>query len=112
MVKPDKTVSPGVANLIPPELQEILWNLHQATPLIPSIFDLRRGKGQHTQHIHHICLLPYYDKKHTEQLAQLALNNIRITVLRTDNGWLMRLSNRLLEAQYEEMPGPEQGSLF
>lgn len=107
-----RMVSPGVANLIPVDLQTFIWSLYEATPLIPSIFDLRRGHGQYTQHVYHICLLPYYDKKHTAQLAQPSLNNIRVTVLSTNNGLLMRLSNKLLETQYGEKPGPEQGTLF
>lgn len=112
METPIRTVSPGVARLIPLNLQEIIWMIHAANPLLPSIFELSKGKARYTQHINHLCLLPYYNKRHTVKLSQPALDDIRITVLRTDSGWLMRLSNRLLEGQYGEKPGPEQGSLF
>lgn len=110
MLKPDRTVSPGVAYLISKELQEILWNIHKETPYIPSLFDLRKGHGQ-TQHIYHICLVPYYEKKYTVELEnQFA---IRITILRTDTGLLMRLSSKRLEDKYRQSPpGLQQGDLF
>lgn len=108
----DRRVSPGVANLVSPELQDHLWAIHRLQPLTPSIFDLRRGRGRHIQHISHLCLLSHYDQQHTVKLSQPALDDIRITVLMTASGWLMRLSNRLLEAQYGKRPGPEQGNLF
>lgn len=107
-----RTVSPGIKYLISEELQNILWEIHREKPLSPSsIFDLRQGRIRQTQNIYHLCL-PYYDKRHIVQLSQPALDNIRITILRTDKGWLMRLSNRLLEAKYAQMSGPEQGTLF
>lgn len=112
MSQPDRIVSPGVNHLVTKELQDYLWFIHKLQPLSPSIFDLRRGKGRNTQHINHLCLQPYYDKRHTVQLSQPALDDIRITVLSSDKGWLMRLSNRLLEAQYARIYGPEQGTLF
>lgn len=95
---PNRSVSPGVTRLIPPELQEILWNLHQDQPLLPSIFDLRKGQGRYTQHINQICLLPYFYKHHTIELAQ-PLDNLRLTVLQTEAGLLMRLSSKTLEAE-------------
>lgn len=107
-----RTVSPGINNFVSEELQTILWDIHRENPLSPSIFDLRHGRGRHTQNIYHLCLLPYYHKRHIMQMSQPALDNIRITVLRTGKGWLMRLSNRLLEAQYGERSGPEQETLF
>lgn len=115
MPSPERTVSPGITRLIPPELQEILWSLHAAHPLLPSIFNLRKGKGLYTQHVDHLCLLPYYDKRHTVELPQ-PLHDIRITILQTDTGLLMRLSNKALEAELSQQPPvperPEQGQLF
>ncbi len=112
MPEHDRSISPGVANLVSPELQDHLWAIHHLQPLTPSIFDLRRGHGRYIQHISHLCLLPYYDQQHTVKLSQPALDDIRITVLRTTSGWLMRLSNRLLEDRYGKRSGPEQGNLF
>lgn len=112
MPSPERAVSPGVARLIPPELQEFIWVIHEEIPLLPSIFDLRKGKGRYTQHVDHLCLLPYHDKRHTIEIAQ-PLNDLRITLLQTETGILMRLSNKQLEAEYSHQPtGPEQGELF
>ena len=106
-----RSVSPGVARLIPKELQEILWTLHQEHPLLPSIFELK-SRGRYTQHINHLCLLPYYDQHHTVKIAQ-PINDIRVTILQTDNSLLMRLSNKQLEADLSPSQiGPEQGELF
>lgn len=112
MPPPKRTVSPGVACLIPPKLQEILWALHQEQPLLPSIFDLRKGQGRYTQHIDHLCLLPYYDQHHTVEVEK-PLDDIRITILPVETGLLMRLSNKALEAGQTQKPAaPEQGELF
>lgn len=112
MPEQNRIISPGVRHLIMPELQDYLWAIHSNMPLSPSIFDLRRGKGKGL-HIQHISLCPFYEKKYyTVQISQPVLDDIRITVLRIDTGWLMRLSNRQLETQYGKMSGPEQGFLF
>lgn len=115
MQPPKKSVSPGVKTLIPSELQAILWALHEAQPLLPCIFDLRKGRGRYVQHINHLCLLPYYDQVHTVELAK-PLNDISITLLRTDTGLLMRLSNKQLEQELSkqslEPDEPAQGQLF
>lgn len=113
MQTPKKAVSPGASYLIPLELQEILWSLHQANPLLPSIFEMRRGRGRYTQQIYHICLLPYLNTRHTVEIAYQPLHDIRVTILQTENGLLMRLSNKQLEAAYsQQQTGPEQGELF
>lgn len=112
MQTPEKTVSPGVAHLIPLELQEILWSLHQTNPLLPSVFEMRKGKGRYIQQIYHMCLLPYYNKRHTVEIAQ-PLHDIRVTILQNKTGLLMRLSNKQLESKYSQSSaGPEQGELF
>lgn len=112
MQPPERQISPGVASLVSPQLQDILWSLHEAHPLLPSIFDLHK-KGRYKQTINHLCLLPYYNKRHTIEVAQ-PLDDIRITILRTDTCLLMRLSNKQLEADHSHLqtPGPEQGELF
>jgi len=108
MQQPEKTVSQGVARLIPPELQDILWALHQEHPLLPSVFDLR-GKGRYKQLINHLCLLPIYHKRHIVEVAH-PLDDIRITILQTETGLLMRLSNKALDSHHSAEP--EQGELF
>lgn len=112
MQTPIRTVSPGVARLIPPDLQEIIWTIHAANPLLPSIFELSKGRKHYTQHINHLCLLPYYNQSHTVKFYQ-PLDNLRVTILMTGKGLLMRLSNRKLEIELrQKLAGPEQGELF
>lgn len=112
MLAPNKSISPGVARLIPKKLQEILWNLFEDNPLLPSVFDLRKGKGRYLQSINHMCL-PDYDQWHKVS-ASNPIDDIRVTILKTDSGQLlMRLSNKKLEAEMSQLPsGPEQGELF
>lgn len=113
MLIPNKSVSPGVAHLVSPELQEILWALFEANPLLPSVFDLRKGKGRYMQSVNHMCL-PHYDQFHKITVSE-PLDDIRITILQTDAGLLMRLSNKQLEADFSQRQfrsGAEQGKLF
>ena len=112
MLTPNRSISPGVARLIPADLQEILWSLYQDHPLLPSVFDLRKGKGRYMQSINHMCL-PDYDQWHKFSVSK-PLDDIRVTILKTVTGQLMmRLSNKQLEAKYSKMSsGPEQGELF
>lgn len=111
MLTPNRSISPGVARLIPADLQEILWSLHQDHPLLPSVFDLRKGKGRYMQSINHMCL-PDYDQWHKVSVSS-PLDDIRVTILKTDSGQLMRLSNKQLEAEFNQMSlKPEQGELF
>ncbi len=112
MPQPGRTVSPGVSRLIPKEPQDILWSLHEANPLLPSIFELRKGRGTYIQSIRQICLIPYFNQIFSVELAN-PLHDIRVTILQTDTGLLMRLSNKKLEAELSRHPrGPEQGELF
>ena len=109
---PMKTVSPGVARLIPLDLQEIIWTIHATNPLLPSIFEFSKGKARYTQHINHLCLLPYYNQSHTVKFYQ-PLDNLRVTILMTDTCLLMRLSSKRLEDKYSQSPpGLQQGDLF
>lgn len=113
MPRPNRAVSPGISSLIPVELQEYIWAIHEQNPLLPSIFELRKGKGRYTQLINHLCLLPYYDKRHTVKLAE-PLHDIRVTILSIESGkLLMRLSNKKLEKSIAEGNGEiRQGELF
>lgn len=106
----EKVISPGVAQLIPAELQEFLWSLHEANPLLSSIFELRKGRSPYTQHISR--LIPYSNQRHTIEIAH-PLHDIKITILQTETSLLMRLSSKQLEADLSRQPpGPEQGHLF
>lgn len=109
----EKTLSPGVAHLIPLELQEVLWSLHELNPLLPSIFEMRKGRGSYIQRIRQICLLPYFNQTFSVEVAQ-PLHDIRVTIMQPEAGLLlMRLSNKQLEAEFSQQPpGPEQGRLF
>lgn len=111
MPQPSRTVSPGVSRLIPKELQDILWSLHEANPLLPSIFELRKGRGTYIQSIRQICLIPYFNQIFSVELSPL--HDIRVTILQTDTGLLMRLSNKKLEAELSRQLGEsKQGELF
>lgn len=106
------SVSPGVKKLLSPNLIEAIWNVYSEHPnLLPSLFDLDRGRGY--QKVTHVCLLPWHWQVH--RIVSLTIvEGLRLVLYREQDGSLtLRIRNRgLEEILAESKPDFVQGELF
>lgn len=91
-----RKISPGVRKLVPPELHAVIWQLYDDHPVLPSFFDLDRGRPGTIQKITHFCLIPYHWQQTRVEHAS-PIDNVRLVLVKEEDTLLLRLRNRKLE---------------
>lgn len=107
-----RLTSPGVQKLIPPDIQETIWNLYDQHPdLLPAFFDLAPGRKRYVQAIFHFCLIPYYHNKvYIDHPAPV--DDLRLVIRRYEDTLLLKIRNLGLEESLINQPvPPRQGEL-
>lgn len=108
----NRKASPGVRKLLCQDLIEEIWRIHSQRPdLLPSFFDLDRGRG--TQKVSHFCLVPWYWRVHRIP-CHSPVEGLRLALRKYDDGsLLLKIRNLGMEERLASGDsGCVQGQLF